>query len=107
MAITVVSIEEQIRGWLAEIRRRSDPHDQITPYAKLQGQVEVFGDWLILPWNAESADLFVSLRARGLRIGTMDLKIACIAVAHEGTLLTRNSRDFAQVPGLRFENWLG
>jgi tRNA(fMet)-specific endonuclease VapC len=36
----------------------------------------------------------------------MDLKIACIAVAHDATLLTRNERDFSQVPSLRFENWL-
>jgi len=36
----------------------------------------------------------------------MDLKIACIALARQLTLLTRNTADFAQVPGLRFENWL-
>jgi tRNA(fMet)-specific endonuclease VapC len=36
----------------------------------------------------------------------MDLKIASIALAHDATLLTRNTRDFAQVPGLRIENWL-
>ena len=36
----------------------------------------------------------------------MDLKIACIVLAHDASLLTRNASDFAQVPGLRFENWL-
>jgi tRNA(fMet)-specific endonuclease VapC len=36
----------------------------------------------------------------------MDLKIASIAISHDATLLTRNTVDFAQVPGLRFENWL-
>jgi len=41
-----------------------------------------------------------------LRIGTLDLKIACIALAYDATLLTRNATDFAQVPGLRIENWL-
>ncbi len=34
------------------------------------------------------------------------LRIASITLAHDATLLTRNSVDFAQVPGLRFENWL-
>jgi predicted nucleic acid-binding protein len=34
------------------------------------------------------------------------LKIACIILAHDDELLTRNTTDFAQVPGLRFENWL-
>jgi len=36
----------------------------------------------------------------------MDLRIAGITLAHDATLLTRNSVDFEQVPGLRVENWL-
>jgi tRNA(fMet)-specific endonuclease VapC len=99
-------VEEQMRGWLAEIRRHHDLHRQIAPYAKLQRQIEAFADWIILPWDAESADLFGKLRRQGLRIGSLDLKIACIALAHDATVLTRNATDFAQVPGLRIENWL-
>ena len=105
-ALTIITIEEEMRGWLAEIRRRDDLHRQIAPYAKLQRQVEAFADWIILPWDADSADLFVKLRRQGLRIGSLDLKIACIALAHDATVLTRNATDFAQVPGLRIENWL-
>lgn len=41
-----------------------------------------------------------------MRIGTMDLKIAAICLAHDATLLTRNLVDFEKVPGLRVENWL-
>ena len=104
--LTVITIEEEMRGWLAEIRRRNDLHRQIAPYAKLQRQVETFADWIILPWDADSADLFVKLRRQGLRIGFLDLKIASIALAHDATLLTRNATDFARVPGLRIENWL-
>jgi len=43
-ALTVITIEEELRGWLAEIRRRHDLHRQIAPYAKLQRQVETFAD---------------------------------------------------------------
>ncbi len=106
MALTIITIEEQMRGWLAEISRHRDPHRQITGYAKLQQQVEVFADWVILSWDSDSAGFFLRLRHQGVRIGSMDLKIACIALAHGATLLTRNSNDFARVPGLRFENWL-
>ena len=76
-----------MRGWLAEIRRHHDLHRQIAPYAKLQRQVEAFADWIILPWDADSAALFVKLRRQGLRIGSLDLKVACTALAHDSTVL--------------------
>jgi hypothetical protein len=59
MAVSVVTVEERVRGWLAEISRHRDPHRQISPYAKLQRQIDLFADWIILPWDADSADLFV------------------------------------------------
>jgi tRNA(fMet)-specific endonuclease VapC len=105
-ATTIVTVEEQLRGWLAEIHRLTDPHRQVVAYNRLQSRIEFFAAWNVLPWNANTADLFVRFRREGVRIGTMDLKIACIAVAHNATLLTRNAGDFARVPGLRFENWL-
>lgn len=106
MTLTVITIEEGTRGWLAEISRHRDPHRQIAAYSKLRRQVGVFADCTILPWEPDSADLFLRLRREGIRIGTMDLKIACIALAHDATVLTRNTGDFSQVHGLRIENWL-
>jgi len=105
-ATTIVTVEEQLRGWLAEIHRLNDPHRQIPAYDRLQRRVEFFAAWTVLQWDADSAELFLKLRHQRVRIGTMDLKIACIALAHDATLLTRNASDFAQVPGLRVENWL-
>jgi len=103
---TIITVEEQLRGWLAEIHRLTDPHRQIVAYGRLQRRIDFFASWTVLPWDTCAADLFVRSRKEGLRIGSMDLKIACIALAHDATLLTRNAMDFAQVPGLRIENWL-
>jgi tRNA(fMet)-specific endonuclease VapC len=36
----------------------------------------------------------------------MDKKIAAIAIANKALLLTANRRDYEQIPGLRFENWM-
>lgn len=105
-ATTVVTVEEQLRGWLAEIHRLADPHRQILAYERLQDRIDFFAAWTVLPWDTAAADLFVRFRRERVRIGSMDLKIACITLAHDATLLTRNASDFAQVPGLRFENWL-
>ncbi len=40
-----------------------------------------------------------------VRIGTMDLRIASIALARGFTVLTRNLVDFERVPGLAVEDW--
>ncbi len=105
-AITVITVEESLRGWLAEIRRRTDTHKQISAYQRLITQVDVFAAWLVLPWDEDSADRFGRLKTLRQQVGTQDLKIACICLAHDATLLTRNISDFQPIPGLRIENWL-
>lgn len=45
------------------------------------------------------------LEQHGRPIGNTDTLIAGIALAHGLTLVTRNTREFARVPGLRVENW--
>ena len=60
----------------------------------------------MLPFDDEAAATFDALESLRLRIGTMDLKIAAICLAHDATLLTRNLVDFEKVPGLKAENWL-
>lgn len=106
LATTIITVEEHLRGWLALLNRSNEPDWQIPVYARLQKQVELFSNWLVLPFDQEAATLLRQFQKRRIRIGTMDLKIACIALAHDATLLTRNTVDFAQVPGLRLENWL-
>ncbi len=46
-----------------------------------------------------------SLKKMKIRIGKTDLRIAAIALEHGGTLVTRNLRDFQQIPNLPLENW--
>lgn len=105
-ATTIITVEEQLRGWLAEIHRLTDPHRQILAYRRLHERVEFFARWTVLPWDTAAADLFRDCRSQGIRVGTMDLKIACITLVHDATLLSRNTADFSQIPGLRVANWL-
>jgi tRNA(fMet)-specific endonuclease VapC len=106
VATTIITVEEQFRGWLAQIHRQRDPHRQIAAYERLQQRIGFFAEWNVLPWNTASADILQSLRNRRIRISTMDLKIASIVLAHDATLLSRNLNDFQQFPGLRVEDWL-
>ncbi len=61
---------------------------------------------ILIALGADAVDLFHGFRKSGVKIGSMDLKMACIAVANNALFLTANRRDFEKVPGLRFENWL-
>lgn len=106
VATTVISLEEQMRGWLAAINRTRDAQHQTRYYSRLAGLVEFYCHWNILPFHDQAAQQFADLRKTGIRIGTMDLKIAAIVLTHGGTLITANERDFEKVPGLRWENWL-
>ena len=103
---TAITPEEQLRGWLAEINRYSDPEKQLPAYTELTGLIEFFGFWTVVPFDAAAASMFRNFRLQKNRAGSMDLKIASIAVSLDCVLLTTNTRDFAGIPGLRIENWL-
>ena len=59
----------------------------------------------VLPYDVEAQLRFAQLRRQQVRIGTQDLRIAAIALSKNATLVTRNTRDFAKVPGLHIVDW--
>lgn len=103
---TIVNVEEQMRGWLAAIAKGKTLLRQITAYRELTDLFDFFAKLNIISLSAEAVDLFNGFRKSGIKIGAMDLKMACIAMANNVLFLTANRRDFEKVPGLRFENWL-
>jgi tRNA(fMet)-specific endonuclease VapC len=103
---TIVSAEEQLRGWLAVIARSRDVARHVDPYRELKELLDSLQRWSIVPFDEAASLEFARLRSSGVRIGTMDLKIASITRVHDALLLSANLADFRQVPGLRVENWL-
>ena len=79
---------------------------QVIAYRELGALFDFFNRLHMLTFSADAADRFRELRQAGVRIGSMDLKVACIALVNGVLLLTANRRDFEKVPGLRFESWL-
>ena len=91
---------------MAAINRTKDVFQQMMAYERLNTRTQFLSKWLLLPWSANAANIFVDLRKQGIRIGTADLKIASITLVNDATLLSRNLRDFSKVPNLKIENWL-
>jgi tRNA(fMet)-specific endonuclease VapC len=105
-ATTIINVEEQIRGWLAFIKRFKDLGDQIPGYASLARMLEFYSEWDVFLLDDHAVDQFDLLKKGRIQIGTQDLKIAAIVLANDGLLLSANLKDFKKVPGLRVENWL-
>jgi len=105
VAVSIVSFEEQMRGWLAFIARAKSSSQQINGYAKLHALLDDFITRPVLDFDRPSADKFEVLLKSKIRIGVMDLKIAAISLAQDALLISKNLRDFHKVPGLRVEDW--
>jgi tRNA(fMet)-specific endonuclease VapC len=105
IAMTIITAQESSKGWLHAIQ--SNPKDRfVYAYSKFQEGLLEFADWTILGWTDDAADIFDDLRSQQIKIGTLDLRIASIALEYKATVLTRNFSDFKKVPGLLVENWL-
>lgn len=105
LATTIITFEEQMRGWLAWLAKARSLAQQVERYRRLKQMLKSYDNVNLLDFDEHAAEEFERLQKQRLRIGTMDLKIAAIALADKATLLTRNLRDFQKVPGLKVEDW--
>jgi tRNA(fMet)-specific endonuclease VapC len=68
-----------------------------------------FAQFSVLPFDESAAKIAGKVRAQlnelGTPIGSYDLQIAAISLAHNLTLVTHNTREFGRVQGLVYEDW--
>jgi tRNA(fMet)-specific endonuclease VapC len=102
---TIINYEEQMRGWMAYMAKARRIEQQLEAYKRLKKHLDNYWKIEVLDFDSRAAQHFEHLIRNRIRIGTMDLKIAAIVLSRGATLLTRNQKDFGQVPGLRFEDW--
>ena len=105
LAITVISVEEELTGWYTKLRRTRKRDQLARVYDRLSQSVMFFARFQILPFSEPAILRYEDLRRAHRRIGKNDLRIAAIVLEYDATLVTRNSRDFAQIPGLKVEDW--
>ena len=102
---TVITFQEQTRGWLAEIHRARNDDQLLWAYRSLSEMLDKFRNLNVLPFDEFSLAIFQDLKSQQLRVGTHDLRIASIALARGAKVITQNVRDFARVPELLVEDW--
>ena len=105
LTTTIITYEEQVRGWMGYLARAKSLEAQVEAYGRLLRHTTFYQGLDILPFDTAAATEWTHLRSLKLKVGTMDLKIAAIALTGGVTLLSRNLSHFRVVPGLTVEDW--
>jgi len=105
VATSAITLEEMLRGRLAVLARDLPGNLRALAYQKLVETVGFFSHVPILLFDESCEEKFQELRQQGVRIGTLDLRIAAIALVYDLTAVSRNRKDFDRVPGLKLDDW--
>ena len=85
--------------------QRQSPHSLLNSIEN-----DLLSDVSVLDFDRRCSDQFGRLHGamlrQGLPVSRIDLMIAAVALVHDLTLVTHNTRDFQNIPGLRLEDWL-
>src|SRR4028118_603691 len=103
LAVTIVTLEEVIRGWFNVINQASAPSQAdklVWGYTRLWDTLDDFKILNILKFDQNAFTIYTEFRRQKIRIGTQDLRIAAIVLANNAILVTRNKQDFEKVPDL-------
>jgi tRNA(fMet)-specific endonuclease VapC len=105
LAITVISVEEELSGWYRLLRQAKRPPQLERAYQRLAESIPFLAQWRILAFVQAALARWDTLRGLKLNVRKMDLRIAAITLENAGILVTRNLRDFQRVPNLPLQNW--
>ena len=107
--VTIITLEEQIQGRFEQIniiKKKRDYKKLPTAYSNLRQTVYFFSQMNLLDFDESALDYYQNLSQRfPHKKIQQDLKIAAIALANQMTLVTRNNKDFCQIPDLTLEDW--
>jgi tRNA(fMet)-specific endonuclease VapC len=108
IAVTVISVEEQMDGRLGQIRQAQTLNNSaeiLLAYDNLATTAEALSRLPIIRLTAAGIARYETLRAMKLNVGPKDLRIAAIALEQGAIVITRNRRDFERIPGITVEDW--
>ncbi|NJL63700.1 MAG: type II toxin-antitoxin system VapC family toxin [Methylacidiphilales bacterium] len=109
IAITVITVQELFNGWMGKLNDPAQANKLAHLYTKLWETTEFFKIINILNFDreAENCDQILrqSYKSLAKKKIEKDLRIASIALVKNAIIVTRNYKDFSQIPNLKIENW--
>ncbi|BAU12684.1 hypothetical protein LEP3755_32150 [Leptolyngbya sp. NIES-3755] len=104
--VSIITFHEQLLGSHTYINQARNTNDLIEGYDRMKKLLETFIIFpSVLPFDRDAVMVFDKLRNQRIRGSTMDLRIASIALSRSLILLTRNQRDFEEIPNLVAQDW--
>ncbi|HLP91506.1 MAG TPA: type II toxin-antitoxin system VapC family toxin [Nostocaceae cyanobacterium] len=104
--VTSITFEEQLRGRLDTIRKCGNNSQSLSiAYRNLLTTQRYYCRINLLDFDEAAYLRYQELQQQKIKIGTQDLRIASIALAHQAFVVTRNYKDFSKVPDLTLEDW--
>lgn len=106
---TVITIQEIFNGWITRINQAKPTDDFVGLYTRFTQTIKYLKQTEILDFDQDADRCFRLLLQQNppLRKARLqrDMRIAAIALSQDATIVTRNQRDFGQVPGLKIVDW--
>jgi tRNA(fMet)-specific endonuclease VapC len=106
--VPIVAVEEILRGRLNAIRQAEAGKARIAierAYVLLEETLADLREVKVLSFPEQAEVLLKEWRKMKIRGSTHDLRIAASCVVGSVALVTRNRRDFQNIPGLSVEFW--
>jgi tRNA(fMet)-specific endonuclease VapC len=98
-------VHEQFLGIHDYINRAKRLSDLIVGYVMFSDALKDYLAFDVVEFDDEALQCFDALSRQKKQLAVMDARIASTAQSRGLIVLTRNTRDFAKVPGLKFEDW--
>lgn len=106
LAVTIVTRTEILRGRTDSLLKAANEQELMTATKRLQETEKALNDFLVVHVDEEAAKYFRALLVqKKLKMRRPDMLIACIALANDALLVTRNMKDFKKVAHLKLANW--
>ena len=107
--VTIITVQELFNGWVGKINDPSNIHNLPVLYTKLWITVQYLQTVEILSFTPEADNCLKCLLKEHppLRKNRLqkDMRIAAIALSLNAIVVTRNQRDFEQIPGINIVDW--
>ncbi|MDB5386335.1 MAG: putative nucleic acid-binding protein contains domain [Planctomycetaceae bacterium] len=93
---------------LAELYAGAYKHSQANHLLTLIG--DLLQEVQVVDFDSACAEMFGRVRGtlmqKGIAVPTTDLMIASAALVHGQTMVTHNTKDYQNIPGLHLDDWL-